>query len=156
MSGARLHPIAPQIRGSGDWIPGAKYNVGRTPDGQQWIFCWSAGRLYFHRFSADGEYLGRQSRITTTYEEQLAWIAELGLVPATIHVHDFSSHGHPGVGLLEPTLAIDEHPSHFDDGDYETPEAQEATFRWWRERGAFVLFWDTTEYWIDGQGEEFY
>jgi hypothetical protein len=157
MVSEKLYPIAPEVVSSGEWSRWADCWPGTTPDGEQLIVCWDGRRVYSHRFSADGEYLGRTARAAVDRATALARVKELGLTPATIRVRKF----HSGLdsptpdGFDGPTLAIYEQPSVFEDGDLGTPEQREVMLRWWRDLGAFVLFWDTTEHTLDGKGVRF-
>jgi hypothetical protein len=150
MASERLYPVAPALKESGEWIKGATFMTGVTSGGEQLILCYAGGRRYAHRFSPVGEYLGRISREVANWDDVLAWIGELEMVPVVVLVRKFHSGFDSPTpdGFDGPTLAIHDHPSHFDDGDFESEEDREATIRSWHDRGEFVLFWDTTEHWM--------
>jgi len=155
MASEKLYPVAPALKESGEWIKGATFMPGLTPLGEQLIVCCAGYILYVHRFSPDGTYLGRTVHEVRNWDDTLAWISELELTPALVRVREFHSGvDSPTRGGFDPTLSIHDHPSHFDDGDFASEEDREACLRRWREEGAFVLFWDTTEHWMgsDGRG----
>ena len=59
MASKKVYPIAPEVGESGEWTLGIPFLPGVTPDGEQLIVCWVGNTVYAHRFSANGEYLGR-------------------------------------------------------------------------------------------------
>ena len=157
MASEKLYPVAPELKESGEWIKGAKFMTGTTPGGEQLIVCCAGFRLYAHRFSPDGTYLGRTTREVANWDDTLAWVGELELAPALVRVREFhSGFDGPTPEGFDPTLAIRDQPSHFHDGDFGSEENRERLIRLWQDRGAFVLFWNTTEHWIDGHGDEFF
>jgi hypothetical protein len=118
-------------------------------------------RMYAFRFDAAGRYRGRLERAMAPPQrpepptepsprrraEVLAWAKELGLRPATIRVRKFESE------YDEPYLAIYDHPTYFETGDMGSDEEREETLRWWHDVGAFVLWFEGEQYWLDGQGQ---
>jgi hypothetical protein len=87
----QLYPVAPELTESSQWIKGALFLPGKTPAGEQWVLCEAGYQVFAHRFSADGVYLGRTARAVANWADILAWIGELRLTPATVHLRKFNS-----------------------------------------------------------------
>jgi hypothetical protein len=158
----KLYLIAPEFEEPGGWSHWARYYPGVTAGGEQAILFARGQQMHLFRFDAAGGYLGRLDRAMrapprsevpgepspTRRADIQAWLDELGLRPATIRVRQFHS------GPDGPMLDVYDYPGHFEDVEPGTEEYEE-TYGWWHGLGAFVLSWEGTDYWINGQGREF-
>jgi hypothetical protein len=163
VSAERLYGIAPQLTSSGGWVAGSDYYPGVAPPGEQVIVLVKARGMHAFRFDAAGRYLGRLDRASPgppptgdpggrpgeLDPDLQGWLDELGLRPATLRVRKFNTK-HDG-----PSLYIRDYPMYFEDEGWDSEEEFQERFGWWLELGAFVLCWDGSDHWINGQGRHF-